>query len=304
MPDRFIATDRSVRERMTGRRGFGSIDAGPAFALNLKRSKLAFIANGHTADEGREHQCQHTWWKTATALPVWGFRSPWSRHSTRRPRPPDRNHHRCGSSTFKSTAAATRPWALDDPNPLVSWRMAAHPRAAGHPCHRADAARAGPADEQTAYQVQAATSTANLRRGTLIWDNGQAGVCDAVRCRPRGDAARVTATGRLARAGLGRRREAVGIRDADGSTAYPSLVIQPKVVGDLTSVQGRLPHGVVRSDWTKGDRWFRLTVEVPANTMAEVRAPTPGPDSVVAPRRATFLRVDGDYAVYSVASGS
>jgi alpha-L-rhamnosidase len=38
--------------------------------------------------------------------------------------------------------------------------------------------------------------------------------------------------------------------------------------------------------------------------MAEVRVPTPGPDSVVAPRRATFLRVDGDYAVYSVASGS
>ena len=46
-----------------------------------------------------------------------------------------------------------------------------------------------------------------------------------------------------------------GIREADGSTAYRRLVIQPKLVGDLTSVQGsyRTPHGVARSAWTKGD---------------------------------------------------
>jgi alpha-L-rhamnosidase len=97
-----------------------------------------------------------------------------------------------------------------------------------------------------------------------------------------------------------------GIRAADGSTAYRHLVIQPKPVGDLTSVKGSYstPHGVVRSEWTRTDRWFKLTVEVPANTTAEVWVPASGRRPAVAPDRAKFLRLDGNYAVYRVASGS
>jgi alpha-L-rhamnosidase len=97
-----------------------------------------------------------------------------------------------------------------------------------------------------------------------------------------------------------------GIRAADGSTAYRDLVIQPKPVGDLTSVKGSYstPHGVARSEWTKTDRWFKLTVEVPANTTAEVWVPASGRRPAVAPDRAKFLRLDGNHAVYSVASGS
>ena len=37
-----------------------------------------------------------------------------------------------------------------------------------------------------------------------------------------------------------------GIRAADGSIAYRTLVIQPKVVGDLTFVQGQLPDAAGR----------------------------------------------------------
>jgi alpha-L-rhamnosidase len=98
-----------------------------------------------------------------------------------------------------------------------------------------------------------------------------------------------------------------GIRAADGSTAYRQLVIQPKLVGDLTSVKGsyETPQGVARSEWTRGAQWFKLTVEVPPNTTAEIWVPTQGRRVVVtAPHRAKFLRADGNYTVYSVASGS
>jgi alpha-L-rhamnosidase len=97
-----------------------------------------------------------------------------------------------------------------------------------------------------------------------------------------------------------------GIREADGSTAYRQLVIQPKPVGDLTSVTGsyQTPHGLVRSAWTKGDQRFRLTVEVPTNTTAEIWVPAQGQRPVVTPHRATFLRIDGNYAVYRVPPGS
>jgi alpha-L-rhamnosidase len=45
-------------------------------------------------------------------------------------------------------------------------------------------------------------------------------------------------------------------------------------------------------------------VEVPPNTTAEVRLPTGGRKTQSAPKDATFLRIDGDRAVYSVPSGS
>lgn len=97
-----------------------------------------------------------------------------------------------------------------------------------------------------------------------------------------------------------------GIREADGATAYRALAIQPKVVGDLTFVKGsyNTPQGVVRSEWTRADGRFTLTVTVPANTTAEVWVPLRGGRVVHQPRRAEFVRVDGDYAVYRVGSGS
>jgi alpha-L-rhamnosidase len=97
-----------------------------------------------------------------------------------------------------------------------------------------------------------------------------------------------------------------GIREAGGSTAYRKLVFQPKPVGDLTFVTGsyETPQGVARSAWTRGDRRFRLTVDVPPNTAAEVWVPAKDARSVVSPHRATFQRMAGSYAVYTVPSGS
>ncbi|MGR6919203.1 family 78 glycoside hydrolase catalytic domain [[Actinomadura] parvosata] len=97
-----------------------------------------------------------------------------------------------------------------------------------------------------------------------------------------------------------------GIRPSPGTIAYRKLIIQPKPVGDLTSVKGsyHTPQGTARSEWTKDTRQFRLTVEVPPNTTAEVWVPAKNARSVVTPPRATFQRMNGNYAVYSVPSGS
>ncbi|GAA3981113.1 hypothetical protein GCM10023085_74300 [Actinomadura viridis] len=96
-----------------------------------------------------------------------------------------------------------------------------------------------------------------------------------------------------------------GIRPADGATAYDKLIIQPKPVGDLRYVKGdyNTPQGPARSAWTKSGDRFELQITVPANTVAEVRVPTEGHDKVQAPARATFLRNEGKYAIYSVPSG-
>ncbi|MEO6082305.1 MAG: family 78 glycoside hydrolase catalytic domain [Umezawaea sp.] len=93
-----------------------------------------------------------------------------------------------------------------------------------------------------------------------------------------------------------------GIR-VDGTR---SVVVRPKVVGDLTHVQAshHTAQGVVRSEWSKADRSFRLAVTVPANTTAEIWVPTPDGSTVVKPHRAQFLRAEAGYSVYRTGSGS
>jgi alpha-L-rhamnosidase len=95
-----------------------------------------------------------------------------------------------------------------------------------------------------------------------------------------------------------------GIRQPRDSVGYRQLVIDPRVVGDLTEVEGsyQTPYGEVESEWTLRHGTFRLEVEVPPNTTAEVRVPTGG-RKADASRGARFLGIDGDRAVYSVPSG-
>ncbi|WP_204358955.1 alpha-L-rhamnosidase [Streptosporangium sp. 'caverna'] len=97
-----------------------------------------------------------------------------------------------------------------------------------------------------------------------------------------------------------------GIRPAPGSTAYNKLIFQPKPVGDLKNAEGSYttPRGIAKSSWTKSDDRFKLKITVPPNTTAEVRVPTTDQQTVIAPPRATFERVEGGYSVYSVPSGN
>ncbi|BDZ64671.1 hypothetical protein GCM10025877_16090 [Agromyces mangrovi Wang et al. 2018] len=97
----------------------------------------------------------------------------------------------------------------------------------------------------------------------------------------------------------------VGIDRAPGSVAYDELVFKPQPAGDLTWVEGSFetPRGLAASRWDTTDEAFTLTVEVPANTTAEVWVPTDGDQAVLTPNRATFERIDGEFAVYSVGAG-
>ncbi|MBE8472156.1 family 78 glycoside hydrolase catalytic domain [Streptomyces justiciae] len=97
-----------------------------------------------------------------------------------------------------------------------------------------------------------------------------------------------------------------GIRQPRGGAGYRELVIDPRPVGDLTRVEGsyRTPYGEVSSEWTRKGGVFRLRVEVPPNTTAEIRVPTGGAKLEDAPDGAKFERVDGDRAVYGVGSGT
>ncbi len=96
-----------------------------------------------------------------------------------------------------------------------------------------------------------------------------------------------------------------GIRQARGKAGFRDLVIDPRPVGGLTHVEGsyRSPCGVVSAQWTRRDGRFRLDVELPPNTTAEVRVPTGSGTAHAAGDGAVFRGLQGDRAVYLVASG-
>ncbi|MEU7472129.1 family 78 glycoside hydrolase catalytic domain [Streptomyces sp. NPDC044984] len=95
-----------------------------------------------------------------------------------------------------------------------------------------------------------------------------------------------------------------GIAQTADSVGYAELLIDPAVEGDMTSASGsyRTPYGIARSDWARTDGRFRLTVDVPAGSTAEVRVPAAG-GRAEAPKGARLLRTSGEEAVYQVGSG-
>ncbi|MFF2386314.1 family 78 glycoside hydrolase catalytic domain [Streptomyces sp. NPDC058108] len=96
-----------------------------------------------------------------------------------------------------------------------------------------------------------------------------------------------------------------GIRQARDGAGYRSLVIDPRVVGTLTHVEGsyHTPHGRVATEWSLANGTFRLQVTVPPNTTAEVRLPRGG-HAPETPAGARFQHFDSDRAVYRVPSGT
>jgi alpha-L-rhamnosidase len=98
-----------------------------------------------------------------------------------------------------------------------------------------------------------------------------------------------------------------GIQEgSEGFNEWGDIVVKPQVVGDLTFVKGsyRAPQGEVRSEWTKSDGQLKLKVDIPANSSGEIWVPTGGERAKAIPPRASFERIEGDYAVYSVGAGT
>jgi alpha-L-rhamnosidase len=94
-----------------------------------------------------------------------------------------------------------------------------------------------------------------------------------------------------------------GIRPGDAG--YRRLVVRPDArVGvswarsDLETVRGKVSSG-----WTQVGRDFRLTVEVPVGSTAEVHVPAARRQDVVATPSARFLRMDRGYAVFQAGHG-
>ncbi|UMG93983.1 family 78 glycoside hydrolase catalytic domain [Nocardioides sp. TF02-7] len=97
-----------------------------------------------------------------------------------------------------------------------------------------------------------------------------------------------------------------GLKEAADAVGGDKLVFKPQPVGNLRYAETSrlLPNGTATVHWEKTDRRFTMSVEVPAGTTAEVWVPTEGRRALTTPTRATFERVDGDHAVYSVGAGS
>ncbi|MFJ4831944.1 family 78 glycoside hydrolase catalytic domain [Streptomyces sp. NPDC088747] len=96
-----------------------------------------------------------------------------------------------------------------------------------------------------------------------------------------------------------------GIGQTPDSVGYAELLIDPAVEGDMTSASGsyRTPYGVARTQWKRDADRFRLTVDVPAGSTAEVHVPLFG-GKAHAPAGARPVRIGQDEAVYEVGSGN
>ncbi|MCX2476633.1 family 78 glycoside hydrolase catalytic domain [Pedobacter sp. MC2016-05] len=66
-----------------------------------------------------------------------------------------------------------------------------------------------------------------------------------------------------------------GIRQAEHSVAFKHIVIEPEVVGDLTSanVSYDSPYGKIATQWNKIDKNFTIEVNIPVNTKADIYFP-------------------------------
>ncbi|MEU5877873.1 family 78 glycoside hydrolase catalytic domain [Spirillospora sp. NPDC047279] len=62
---------------------------------------------------------------------------------------------------------------IDNRRPVLTWQIAENGRARSHPCRRPAARTPCPGDRQTAYEVQAAETSAKLESGRLTWSSGR-----------------------------------------------------------------------------------------------------------------------------------
>ncbi|HVT35521.1 MAG TPA: family 78 glycoside hydrolase catalytic domain, partial [Nevskiaceae bacterium] len=90
-----------------------------------------------------------------------------------------------------------------------------------------------------------------------------------------------------------------------GSPGYAQIVIAPRPPAGLDAAHAQIEtlRGPVRSSWTRSAHEFALEVSVPAGASAQVRVPGAGARLAQEPAGASFVRVEGDAAEYSVGAG-
>lgn len=73
-----------------------------------------------------------------------------------------------------------------------------------------------------------------------------------------------------------------GIRQAEGSVGYKTVLIDPQMVGDITNARTTYesPYGKIRCEWAKSNNEYVINVSVPANSEAIVYLPALDESSV------------------------
>ncbi|MEO6520964.1 MAG: family 78 glycoside hydrolase catalytic domain [Mucilaginibacter sp.] len=97
-----------------------------------------------------------------------------------------------------------------------------------------------------------------------------------------------------------------GIKPADDAIAFNKIVIHPQPVGNITSAKGSYhsSYGIIKSDWKKSEKGFDITVEIPANTTAEVHLPAKAMAQITDNGKpVTGYKNSGESAIINVGSG-
>jgi alpha-L-rhamnosidase len=96
-----------------------------------------------------------------------------------------------------------------------------------------------------------------------------------------------------------------GIQQASGSVDFQNIVIQPSVVGNMTSASGSFQtnHGTVASSWTNSSSAFSLTATIPVGSTATINLPITKPLPAT-PAGATYAGTTSGFAQYTVGSGT
>ena len=104
-----------------------------------------------------------------------------------------------------------------------------------------------------------------------------------------------------------------GIRSDPEHPGFRRLVMRPTPVGDLSTVKAthKSPYGLIASEWTRGKKDFEWKISIPVNSTATVYVPAKDAGSVAEKGKpvrgasgVSFLRMEGGYAVFDVASGN
>jgi alpha-L-rhamnosidase len=96
-----------------------------------------------------------------------------------------------------------------------------------------------------------------------------------------------------------------GIQQASGSVDFQNIVIQPAIVGNMTSASGSLQtnHGTIQSSWSNGSSGFTLTATIPVGSTGTINLPITSPLPAT-PAGATYAGTASGFAQYRVGAGT
>ncbi|MCL4177556.1 MAG: family 78 glycoside hydrolase catalytic domain [Verrucomicrobia bacterium] len=105
-----------------------------------------------------------------------------------------------------------------------------------------------------------------------------------------------------------------GIQADPEQPGFKHILMKPHPVGDLRFVKAthRSPYGLIRSEWRRAPDSFQWDLTVPVNTTATVYMPADDATRITvngkplrkARNLAAFLRMEGDYALLALGSGT